>query len=116
MPRPKRSCARMRAVLVSMALAGVPAATILLAPNVVLAASADDQLNAASNEITKVEADIPTATTIKGKTSFLRSAEDMIADGELLFRLRDYPRAILVFSQVEEQYPNNKPVYAEAVY
>ncbi|MGZ3449307.1 MAG: hypothetical protein ACXVEF_06890 [Polyangiales bacterium] len=106
----------MRAVLVSMALAGVPAATILLAPNVVLAASADDQLNAASNEITKVEADIPTATTIKGKTSFLRSAEDMIADGELLFRLRDYPRAILVFSQVEEQYPNNKPVYAEAVY
>ncbi|GAC1352251.1 MAG: hypothetical protein NVSMB1_13270 [Polyangiales bacterium] len=46
----------------------------------------------------------------------LRSAEQMIADGDLLFRLHDHQRAILVFSQIIEKYPNNKPAFAEAVY
>lgn len=101
----------LRVALVSLVLATAPAG-ILFAPSLAHA----DKLGDATSEIAKVEADTPAVINTKSKTSFLRTAEQMIADGDLLFRLRDYSRAILVFSQVEEQYPNNKPAYAEAVY
>ncbi len=45
-----------------------------------------------------------------------RTAEQRLADGDLLLRTRDYDRAAIVFSQIVEKHPNNAPVYAEALF
>jgi tetratricopeptide (TPR) repeat protein len=45
-----------------------------------------------------------------------RTAEQRLADGDLLLRTRDYDRAAIVFSQIVEKYPNSGPVYAEALF
>jgi len=78
--------------------------------------SSSEAVGIANGELNKIEAEIPNAVTVKTVGAMFRSAEQMIADGELLFRLRDYPRAILIFSQIQEKYPDNKPAFAEAVY
>jgi tetratricopeptide (TPR) repeat protein len=45
-----------------------------------------------------------------------RTAEQRLADGDLLLRTRDFDRAAIVFSQIVEKHPNNAPVYAEALF
>ncbi len=115
MPNQRTRARGLRVALLSLALAAAPA-LVVAAPNVAFAKmAADEAYGKAQSEIAAAETQIPQNLTVKPKSN-LRSAEQMIADGELLFRLRDYPRAILVFSQIQEQYPNNKPAYAEAVY
>lgn len=111
-----RPARRVRSALFALSLALVPAAVVAI-PNVALAKlSGDEAIGVAKGELDKIEGEIPAAINVKSAGITFRSAEQMIADGELLFRLRDYPRAILVFSQVQEKYPDNKPAFAEAVY
>lgn len=108
---------RWRFAIVALALSGAPAALVLATPSVAFAKlTGDEALGVASGELDKIDADVPKSITVTAVGPSLRSAEQMIADGELLFRLRDYPRAILVFSQIQEKYPDNKPAFAEAVY
>lgn len=116
-PRPWRvGRARVFGALLSLSLAAAPAA-VLLAPRAAFAKlGPDEAIGVATSEINKVEAEIPAAINVKSQGIVFRSAEQMIADGDLLFRMRDYSRAILVFSQIQEKYPDNKPAYAEAVY
>lgn len=107
----------MRYAVLAIALATAPAALVVATPSVAWAKlTGDEALGVASSEINKVEGEIPAAITVTAKGPVFRSAEQMIADGDLLFRLRDYPRAILVFSQIIEKYPDNKPAFAEAYY
>jgi hypothetical protein len=120
-PRPalqrRRAAGPARALLLALAIA---AGTVpLLSHEGVAAAklSSKDALGVASGELDGVERDLPGVLSLKGKSGIeFRSAEQMLADGELLVRLRDYSRAILVFSQVEEKYSGNKRAYAEAVF
>lgn len=108
---------RLHLTLLALALCTAPAALIVATPGVAWAKlTGDEALGVAQSEITAVEGEIPAAINVKAVGPTLRTAEQMIADGELLFRLRDYPRAILVFSQIQEKYPDNKPAYAEAAY
>ena len=110
---------RLRAGSLAAALFAVPFGAVTFgAPRTALAdLSQGEALGVAAGELDGVEKDLPTAIASASKAGIaLRSADQMIADGELLFRLRDYPRAILVFSQIIERYPNEKASWAEAVY
>ncbi len=103
------------AFLGTAALVALPVATVLV-PSVAHAKlGADEAPGVASGELDGIEKDIPTISAALKKVG-LRTAEQMLTDGELLFRTKDYQKAILVFSQVEVQYPSNKAAYAEAVY
>jgi hypothetical protein len=99
-------------------LMALPAAVaVTLAHDASAKLNQNEAVGAANGELDGVEKDIPSAVSGASKVGVeIRSADQMIADGELLFRLRDYPRAILVFSQVIEKYKDNRPAYAEAVY
>ncbi|MEO7097351.1 MAG: tetratricopeptide repeat protein [Polyangiales bacterium] len=111
---------RLRARAFALALiASVPisAATLFAPCDAYAKLGQGEAVGVASGELDGVDRDLPAAIANANKSGIaLRSAEQMIADGDLLFRLRDYPRAILVFSQIMEKYPNNKPAYAEATY
>jgi tetratricopeptide (TPR) repeat protein len=111
----------LHAMIASLALAGLPAfaafaLTVATEREAAAKPSPDEALAIATGEFARIDAELPAALSIKKKGTALRSAEQMIADGDLLFRLRDYSRAILVFAQVQEKYPENKPAWAEAVY
>jgi len=100
-----------------LALLGSSAAFAIVPRDAFAKLSSSEAIGVADGEIDSVEKELPTAIAAAKKTGIdLRSAEQMIADGELLFRTRDYPRAILVFSQIIEKYPSNKPAYAEATF
>ncbi|MFI5298005.1 MAG: hypothetical protein ACHREM_07900 [Polyangiales bacterium] len=104
-----------RVGVVTTTLLSLPA-TALLMPSVAYAASSRNPLTTAGTELDGIEKDIPAALSVKTVSVEWRTPEQMLVDGDLLFRLRDYTRAILVFSQVIEKYKDNKPAYAEAVY
>ena len=108
---------RLRLALFSASFALASAASVIAMPSAAFAkTSSSEAVGIANGELNKIDAEIPNAINVKQQGVMFRSAEQMIADGELLFRLRDYPRAILVFSQIQEKYPDNKPAFAEAVY
>ncbi len=107
-----------RSLVIAGALAAAVAAPLLSDEGVAYAKlSAKDASSVASGELDGVERDLPGVASLSGKSGIeFRSAEQMLADGELLARMRDYQRAILLFSQVEQKYPANRRAYAEAVY
>lgn len=107
---------RLRVALFTASIALASAASIAVPRAAFAKVSSSEAVGIANGELNKIDAEIPSAVNVKAQPSLFRSAEQMIADGELLFRLRDYPRAILVFSQIQEKYPDNKPAFAEAVY
>lgn len=115
--RRRRLVAPARALLLALAI-GAGVAPLITAEGVASAKlSAGERVGAAAGELDAIERELPTILALKGKSATeFRSAEQMLADGELLVRLRDYQRAILVFSQIEEKYPENKRAYAEAVF
>ncbi|GAC1393777.1 MAG: hypothetical protein NVSMB47_01690 [Polyangiales bacterium] len=101
----------------AFALIATPAILVGAAHDASAKLNQGEAVGVATGDLAKIEADIPAAISGASKAGVaLRSADQMIADGDLLFRLRDYPLAILVFSQVIEKYPGDKPSYAEAVY
>ncbi len=107
----------LRARALALALIAAPAVIVATAHDASAKLGQGEAVGAASGELDAVEKELPGAIANASKVGIaLRSADQMIADGELLFRLRDYPRAILVFSQIIEKYPNDKPAYAEALY
>lgn len=116
MPGDRRHRARRWVAALTLTLA-MPAGMVLVTENLAFAKlTGDEAIGVAAGELNKIEAEVPTSINVKAVAPMFRSAEQMIADGDLLFRLRDYPRAILVFSQIQEKYPDNKPAFAEAVY
>ncbi len=81
-----------------------------------LAADADANVRNAQNEINIVEREAPSIqAAVNRAKSTMPTAEQRLANGELLFRSKDYPRAIIVFSEILEEYPNT-PSYPDALY
>src|SRR5437762_828843 len=73
------------------------------------ALDADDARAAAARELQSVRAELstlPPSLTAERRT--LRSAEQMIATGDLALRAKDYEQAVDIFSQVVELYRQGK--------
>ncbi len=80
------------------------------------AADVDANVRNAQNEINIVEREAPSIqAAVNRAKSTMPTAEQRLANGELLFRSKDYPRAIIVFSEILEEYPNT-PSYPDALY
>jgi tetratricopeptide (TPR) repeat protein len=80
-------------------------------------ASADDaHLNNAENELRSVDREAPSVQAAMARAkATLPTAAQKIANGELLYRLKDYPRALVVLSEVVEEYPDT-PAYPDALF
>jgi tetratricopeptide (TPR) repeat protein len=92
------------------------AAALLVSAHSASAISAEDALAAAQRSISEQQGGVgriksSMTTTRRGE----RTAEQRLADADLLYRTRDYERASVVFSEIVEKYPDQPTVYAEAL-
>ncbi|MEI7891891.1 MAG: tetratricopeptide repeat protein [Myxococcales bacterium] len=88
-------------------------ALVLHAPSAL--ADADRNLAAAEQDLAGIVSEIPMVRQAVERSHRERpSPEQRLANGELLFRAKDYPRAILVLSQIVEEAPNT-PVLPDAI-
>jgi tetratricopeptide (TPR) repeat protein len=79
-------------------------------------ADADEHARSAGSELVNVDREIGTveAAVEKSKGEQM-SVEERVANGEILYRTKDYPRAANVFSEILEKYPNT-PSYPDALW
>ena len=79
-------------------------------------ADADEHARSAGSELVNVDREIGTvqAAVEKAKGEQM-TVEERLANGELLYRTKDYPRAANVFSEILEKYPNT-PSYPDALW
>jgi tetratricopeptide (TPR) repeat protein len=79
-------------------------------------ADSDDNELAARAHLQAVTRDLPAVQRAIERTKAERPrAEQRIATGDLLLRTKDYSRAVVVFSEVLEQFPNT-PAYVDALW
>jgi len=79
-------------------------------------ADSDEHARTAGSDLVNVDREIGTvqAAVDKAKNDQI-SVEERLANGELLYRTKDYSRASLVFSEILERYPNT-PSYPDALW
>ncbi|HNS97576.1 MAG TPA: hypothetical protein PKL73_11550 [Polyangiaceae bacterium] len=81
------------------------------------AQNADEAYASAQRTITQYRNGINTIQDAMARASRPeQTAEQRLADGNLLLLTRDFDRASVVFSQIVEKYRNNDTVYAEALF
>ncbi len=79
-------------------------------------AHADDAVTSAQNELVYVGRQMPGIQSIVDKArTEQQTPEQKLANGELLYRMNDYGRAIVVLSEVLEAYANT-PSYPDALW
>jgi tetratricopeptide (TPR) repeat protein len=72
-----------------------------------LAADADGDANRAQTEVTTVDRESATVQAAIEKAKAQRyTVEQRLTNGELLYRTKDYPRAVVVFSEILEEFPD----------
>jgi tetratricopeptide (TPR) repeat protein len=70
-------------------------------------ASTDDAVTSAQSDLTFVGRNLSgVQAAIEHAKTERKTAEQRLADGELLYRTNDYPRAIVVLSEILEEFPN----------
>ncbi len=94
--------------LVAFGLAVLPASAFA-ADGDADGANAQKEVNTVSNESNRVQAAIEKAKSER------YSVEQRLANAELLYRSKDYPRAIVVFSEILEEYPDTV-AYVDALW
>jgi tetratricopeptide (TPR) repeat protein len=95
---------------------GVAASCLVLAWAVPGEARADDAVTSAQNELVFVGRQIAGVQSVVDKArTDQQTPEQKLANGELLYRMNDYSRAIVVLSEVLEAYPNT-PSYPDALW
>ena len=96
------------------ASACVAAAVFTLAP--IASADPEQHVQTAQGEVSFVNREMG---AVQGAVDRARAekltVEQRIANGELLYRTKDYNRAIVVLSEILEEYPNT-PAYADALW
>ena len=80
---------------------GVLPASALAADGDADGANATKEVNAVANESGRVQAAIEKAKSER------YSVEQRVANGELLYRSKDYARAVVVFSEIQEEFPDS---------
>ena len=93
--------------LVALALSILPASAFADAD--ADGANAQKEVNAVSGESNRVQAAIEKAKSER------YSVEQRLANAELLYRSKDYPRAIVVFSEILEEFPDTV-AYVDALW
>ena len=79
-------------------------------------AASDDDVARAQNEISAVGREVGSVQTAIDKAKSERlTVEQRLANGELLFRSKDYERATVVLSEIIEGYPDT-PSYVDALW
>lgn len=80
-------------------------------------ASSDDAIHSAQDDLTFVGRNMAGVQSAvdRAKVEQARSAEQRLADGELLYRTNDFSRAIVVLSEILEEFPNT-PSYPDALW
>jgi len=92
------------------------AAALLVSAHSASAISAEDALAVAQRSISEQQGGVGRIKSSMSTTRRReRTAEQRLADADLLYRTRDYERASIVFSEIVEKYPDQSTVYAEAL-
>jgi tetratricopeptide (TPR) repeat protein len=79
-------------------------------------ARADDATSAAQGDLTYVGRNMANVQAAVDRAKGARmTAEQRLANGELLYRMNDYQRAIVVLSEIMEEFPNT-PSYPDALW
>ncbi len=90
---------------------------VLFAVSPALAADGDGDASRAQTEISNVDRESAgVAQAIEQAKAQKLTAEQRIANGELLYRSKDYTRAVVVFSEILEEYPETSPAYPDALW
>ena len=97
-----------------------PVAVALIAavitPRAALAADGDGDAARARNEITLVRNDAPQIDAAIARAKAQRyTVEQRLANGDILYRSKDYTRAVVVFSEILEEFPDT-PAYPDALW
>jgi tetratricopeptide (TPR) repeat protein len=101
---------------VKLARLGVAASCVALAWAFAGDARADDAVTTAQNELVYVGRQMAGVQSIVDKArTEQQTPEQKLANGELLFRMNDYGRAIVVLSEILEAYANT-PSYPDALW
>ena len=80
------------------------------------AADPDGDANRAQTEVTTVDRESATIQAAIEKAKAQRyTVEQRLTNGELLYRTKDYPRAVVVFSEILEEFPDT-PSYPDALW
>jgi len=91
-------------------------AIVLLGFSPDASASTDEAMRSAQNDLTFVGSNMAGVDAAVQRTQTeRRTAEQRLADGELLYRTNDYSRAIVVLSEILEEFPNT-PSYPDALW
>jgi tetratricopeptide (TPR) repeat protein len=87
-----------------------------LSSHAAYALDSEASLRNAQTEVSVAEREAPSIqAAISRATASLPTAEQRLANGEILYRTKDYARASTVFSEILEEYPNT-PSYPDALY
>jgi tetratricopeptide (TPR) repeat protein len=79
-------------------------------------AGSDDAIASAQNDLVTVSRQVPSVqTAVEQVKAEKQSAEQRLANGQLLFGMKDYNRANVVLSEILEEYPNT-PSYPDALW
>lgn len=79
-------------------------------------AGSDDAISSAQNDLVAVSRGIPSVQIAVAQVqSEKQSPEQRLANGQLLFGMKDYNRANVVLSEILEEYPNT-PSYPDALW
>lgn len=111
----KARVARVRRLL-SVALGVGVGVASLASVHPALAADGDTDANRAQTEVTTVDRESSTVQSAIDKAKGQKyTVEQRLTNGELLYRTKDYPRAVVVFSEILEEFPNT-PSYPDALW
>ena len=107
---------RQHGAYLSRHVLGAAASLLVLALASPAIANSEDNATNAQRELANVSRETGAVQTEiqKAKANGL-SPEERLANGDLLFRTKDYTRAGVVFSEIIEQYPNT-PSYPDALF
>ncbi|MDB4941915.1 MAG: hypothetical protein JWP97_1449 [Labilithrix sp.] len=85
-------------------------------PRAAKAADPDGDASRAQQEVSSVDRESASVQAAIDKAKAQRySVEQRLTNGELLFRTKDYPRAVVVFSEILEEFPDT-PSYPDALW
>jgi tetratricopeptide (TPR) repeat protein len=79
-------------------------------------AGSDDAIASAQSDLATVSRQVPTVqTSVEQVKAEKQTPEQRLANGELLYGMKDYSRANVVLSEILEEYPNT-PSYPDALW
>ena len=108
-----------RAPRASASVAALATVVVLASPFLrptVAWAGPDDELSTATTEVSAIDREAATVSGAVQKAEAERlTPEQRVANGELLYRSKDYARAGVVFSEILEEFPDT-PSYPDALW